>query len=158
MEVIYVGLSNKKNRRGMELPPLDESTNSGKLIKLIDQRSGVDSHKINLVPFTPEDEKGKICYPNKREVEENIEECIQYLHQNAPCIAFLLGKLVSKYILDYFKSSEVEANIRKVRGSDIYLASIDHPSFIQVYRRKSQEAYISGIADTIEKYSSNQLT
>ncbi len=155
MEVIYVGLSNKKNGRGVELPPLDESTNSGKLIKLIDQRSGVDSHKINLVPFTPEDGKGKIRYPNKKEVDESIEECVQYLYQNAPCLVFLLGRLVSKYMLDYLKTSEIESNIRKVKGNDIYLSPIDHPSFIQVYRRKWQEVYISSVVDTIEKYNSN---
>ena len=67
-KVVFVGLSNKKDKE-----PFDKTTNSGKIINEIINHLNYECHKLNLVPFTPTDESGKIRYPTNEEIKKSIK-------------------------------------------------------------------------------------
>jgi hypothetical protein len=60
-----VGLSNKPS-----LEPFDISTNSGKVLQMIIDKSACEFFKINLVDYAPLDSSNKLRYPSKKEIND----------------------------------------------------------------------------------------
>lgn len=151
-QVFWVGLS-AKTVTFEEEKPLSPTTNSGKLISSVEERcEGILTYKTNLVKCVPLDEKAKLRYPNKKEIDicfPNLEKEITDLK---PRLVFLLGDKVTKAISRHFGISFAawdEFNYKYVQRDDIYYISIHHPSYIHVYKRKQMEDYILKIEKMI---------
>jgi len=67
-KIAIVGISNKPN-----CSPMDDTTNTGKIINMIiEYFPEIEFYKTNLVNFAPLNELGKLRYPTKQEVNDNI--------------------------------------------------------------------------------------
>ena len=71
-DIMFVGISAKMKETEDEMP-LSENTNSGKLIKMIEERlleenSNISCYRSNMVKCVPLDKEGKIRYPNSLEI------------------------------------------------------------------------------------------
>lgn len=142
-DVMWVGLSAKQVKDINNSFPLQNDTNSGKIIKNIEENlSNLKFYKTNLVKCPPLDNKDKLRYPTTSEMNHCIENLLKEIDIIKPKIIVLLGNIVSKYIKKYLKDNQIKLNI----------ITIKHPSYIYVYKRK----YISNyIEDTKEKIINN---
>ena len=149
VEIMFVGISNKSDAMG-EMQPLDKTTPTGKIIHQIELKLGRECIKTNLVQFTPTDECGKIRYPNSSEIKTGLLECLRLIQSNAPCIVFLLGKLVQKSFFDNLKPKKLSDDLYQLE-ENIYLIPAYHPSYIHTYRRSQTDNYVDGIVNAVNK-------
>ena len=54
-DIIWLGISAKKNKHGVLEPPLSSLTKSGKIIDFIDRKLTKKTYRMNLVNFAPVD-------------------------------------------------------------------------------------------------------
>ena len=132
-KVLFIGLSNK-----IGCTPLQSGTISGDLIDKIIIGINAECYKANLVNFAPLDEKGKLRYPTKSEMNIGYKYLQEFIKEIKPDICILLGCKVSKYL-----SNKVNS------------ISIKHPSYIAVYKRKYIDEYIDGSINTINSTFDN---
>lgn len=145
-DVMWVGLSAKKVKDLEISYPLEEDTNSGKIIKEVEDRlSNVKFYKTNLVKCLPLDETGKIRYPNIEEMNACINNLIKEIQFLNPKIVFLLGNNVSNFVEKYIHKNNIKL--------DIYFKKIEHPSYIYVYKRKNKQDYINRLINYISSIS-----
>ena len=76
-DIMFLGISAKIKEKEDEMP-LSENTNSGKLIKMIEERlleenNNLLCYRSNMVKCVPLNEDGKIRYPDNLEIENCIE-------------------------------------------------------------------------------------
>lgn len=141
--VMWVGLSAKKVNNVLLSKPLDENTNSGSIIKKIENSlSNYTFYKTNLVKCLPLNEKGKLRYPTKDEMDACIENLLNEIDYIKPKIIFLLGHKVHDYITKYLK-------VNNINYSGIKIYYIEHPSYIYVYKRKNIDDYINKIVKIV---------
>ena len=143
-DIMFVGISAKIKEKEDEIP-LSENTNSGKLIKMIEERLVEENNNIlcyrsNMVKCVPLNEKGKIRYPDSLEIENCIDNLVYELSIVKPKIVILLGRLVEKYL----KKKIIELGYNVI--------TIYHPSYIYVYRKKEIEKYVEESSKNILKY------
>jgi len=132
-KVAIVGISNKQN-----CVPLDNSTNTGKIIdRIITYFPEVEFYKTNLVNFAPLNELGKLRYPTKQEVEDNMQFLLNNIRKFDVIIC--LGNKVTNYLT----------------GKIDNIISIKHPSYIWVYKRKELDGYINGTTEIIKEFLEN---
>lgn len=127
-DIVFVGISAKMKETEDEMP-LSENTNSGKLIKMIEERlleenSNISCYRSNMVKCVPLNEKGKIRNPDILEIENCIDNLVYELSIVKPKVVVLLGKLVEKNL----KKKIIEQGYNTI--------TIYHPSYIHVYRKK----------------------
>lgn len=101
-DIMFLGISAKMKEKEDEMP-LSENTNSGKLIKMIEERLLEENHNIscyrsNMVKCVPLNEEGKIRYPNILEIENCIDNIVYELSIVKPKVVVLLGRLVEKHL------------------------------------------------------------
>lgn len=141
-DVMWVGLSAKKVEDLKKNYPLEENTNSGKIIKEIeDILPNVNYYKTNLVKCLPLDDKGKIRYPNNKEMNACINNLIKEIEYLKPKIVFLLGNNVANFVENYIRKNNIKLNIN--------FKKIEHPSYIYIYKRKNKKNYINKLIDEI---------
>lgn len=143
-DIMIIGISAKMKETEDEIP-LSENTNSGKLIKMIEERLGEENNNVscyrsNMVKCVPLDEKGKIRYPDILEIENCINNLVYELSIVRPKIVVLLGRLVEKHL----KKKIIELGYNTI--------TIHHPSYIHVYRKKEIEKYVEESSKNILKY------
>lgn len=143
-DIMFVGISAKIKETEDEMP-LSENTNSGKLIKMIEERLLEENHNIscyrsNMVKCVPLNEKGKIRNPDILEIENCIDNLVYELSIVKPKVVVLLGRLVEKYL----KKKIIELGYNTI--------TIYHPSYIHVYRKKEIEKYVEESSKNILKY------
>ena len=143
-DIMFLGISAKIKETEDEIP-LSENTNSGKLIKMIEERlleenNNVSCYRSNMVKCVPLDEKGKIRYPNIWEIENCIDNLVYELSIVKPKVVVLLGRLVEKHL----KKKIIEFGYNTI--------TIYHPSYIHVYRKKEIEKYVEESSKNILKY------
>ena len=143
-DIMFVGISAKIKETEDEMP-LSENTNSGKLIKMIEERLLEENHNIscyrsNMVKCVPINEKGKIRYPDILEIENCIDNLVYELSIVKPKVVVLLGRLVEKHL----KKKIIEKGYNTI--------TIYHPSYIHVYRKKEIEKYVEESSKNILKY------
>ena len=137
-DVMWVGLSAKKVNDVLNDYPLQNDTNSGKLIERIEKANPQFSYyKTNLVKCLPLDREQKLRYPTQKEINEV-----------KPKVVFLLGGIVSKFVLSKVKDKTIT--------TDTKFVSIEHPSYISVYKRKFEQEYIDKISSYINENISCQ--
>ena len=143
-DIMIMGISAKMKETEDEIP-LSENTNSGKLIKMIEERLGEENNNVscyrsNMVKCVPLNEKGKIRYPDSLEIENCIENLVYELSIVKPKVVVLLGRLVEKHL----KKKIIELGYNTI--------TIYHPSYIHVYRKKEIEKYVEESSKNILKY------
>lgn len=141
-DVMWVGLSAKKVNDINNNYPLEEDTNSGKIIKEIeDSLPNVNYYKTNLVKCLPLDNEGKIRYPSNEEMIICIKNLIIEIEFLKPRIVFLLGNNVANFVKKYISENNIELNV--------ILKKIEHPSYIYIYKRKNKQLYIDKVINDI---------
>ena len=143
-EIMVLGISAKMKETEDEMS-LSENTNSGKLIKMIEERlleenNNLLCYRSNMVKCVPLNEEGKIRYPDNLEIENCIENLEYELNIVKPKVVVFLGRLVEKYLKK--KIIEIGYNV----------ITIYHPSYIYVYRKKEIEKYVEESSKNILKY------
>ena len=143
-DIMFLGISAKMKETENEMP-LSENTNSGKLIKKIEERLVEENHNIscyrsNMVKCVPLNEDGKIRYPDNLEIENCIENLEYELNIVKPKLVVFLGRLVEKYL----KKKIIELGYNVI--------TIYHPSYIYMYRKKEIEKYVEESSKNILKY------
>ena len=143
-DIMFVGISAKMKETEDEML-LSENTNSGKLIKMIEERllkenNNISCYRSNMVKCVPLNEKGKIRYPDSLEIENCIDNLVYELSIVKPKVVVLLGRLVDKHLK------------KKVNEQGYNTITIYHPSYIYVYRKKEIEKYVEESSKNILKY------
>lgn len=143
-DIMFLGISAKLKETEDEIP-LSENTNSGKLIKMIEERlleenSNISCYRSNMVKCVPLDKEGKIRYPDILEIENCIDNLVYELSIVKPKVVVLLGRLVEKHLK------------KKINELVYNTITIYHPSYIHVYRKKEIEKYIEESSKNILKY------
>lgn len=143
-DIMFLGISAKMKETEDEMP-LSENTNSGKLIKMIEERlleenNNLLCYRSNMVKCVPLNEDGKIRYPDNLEIENCIENLEYELNIVNPKVVVFLGRLVEKYLK------------KKIIELGYNLITIYHPSYIYVYRKKEIEKYVEESSKNILKY------
>ena len=143
-DIMFLGISAKMKETEDEMP-LAENTNSGKLIKMIEERlleenNNLLCYRSNMVKCVPLNEEGKIRYPDNLEIENCIENLEYELNIVNPKVVVFLGRLVEKYL----KKKIIELGYNVI--------TIYHPSYIYVYRKKEIEKYVEESSKNILKY------
>lgn len=143
-DIMFLGISAKIKEKEDEMP-LSENTNSGKLIKMIEERllkenNNLSCYRSNMVKCVPLDKEGKIRYPDILEIENCIDNIVYELSIVKPKVVVLLGRLVEKHL----KKKIVELGYNTI--------TIYHPSYIYVYRKKEIEKYVEESSKNILKY------
>jgi len=143
-DVMWVGLSATKVENIEIDYPLKENTNSGKIIKEIENAlPNIKYYKTNLVKCLPLNDRGKIRYPSKEEMSVCIKNLINEIEILKPKIVFLLGNNVADFIEKYIKEHNIKLNTS--------LKRIEHPSYIYIYKRKNKQDYINKVTNYIKK-------
>ena len=143
-DIMFLGISAKMKEKEDEMP-LSENINSGKLIKMIEERlleenNNLLCYRSNMVKCVPLNEDGKIRYPDNLEIENCIENLEYELNIVKPKLVVLLGRLVEKYL----KKKIIELGYNVI--------TIYHPSYIYMYRKKEIEKYVEESSKNILKY------
>ena len=143
-DIVFLGISAKMKETEDKMP-LSENTNSGKLIKMIEERllkenNNISCYRSNMVKCVPINEKGKIRYPDILEIENCIDNLVYELSIVKPKVVVLLGRLVEKHL----KKKIIEKGYNTI--------TIYHPSYIHVYRKKEIEKYVEESSKNILKY------
>ena len=143
-DIMFLGISAKIKEKEDEMP-LSENTNSGKLIKMIEERlleenNNLLCYRSNMVKCVPLNEKGKIRYPDNLEIENCIENLEYELNIVNPKVVVFLGRLVEKHLK------------KKIMELGYNTITIYHPSYIHVYRKKEIEKYVEESSKNILKY------
>lgn len=143
-DIMFLGISAKMKETEDEMP-LSENTNSGKLIKMIEERlleenNNLLCYRSNMVKCVPLNEEGKIRYPDNLEIENCIQNLEYELNIVNPKVVVFLGRLVEKYL----KKKIIELGYNVI--------TIYHPSYIYVYRKKEIEKYVEESSKNILKY------
>ena len=157
-KVFWVGLSAKKSTHDNERP-LSSTTNSGKIIAQVEERcTGIPMYKTNIVKCLPLDNRYKLRYPSKSEIEVCISNLDSEISALSPSIVFLLGSKVTEAVGRYFQiefESWIDFYYKPKLYKGIYFVSIQHPSYIHVYKRKRLNDYIYALERIISDYSVN---
>lgn len=152
--VFWVGLSSVMFTEEEIKLPLSPNTKSGSLIHEIEEPflDTISFYKTNIVKCLPL-LNDKIRYPSKKEIEKCYPNFIDEIEELKPKIVFLLGKIVSDFILNkiFIKSYHLDEtfNYQSYLFEGIVYIPIHHPSFILVYRRKRVVDYINGISNNL---------
>ncbi len=148
--IFFVGLSAKIKKDQSETP-LDETTNSGSIIKQIENEIKTQVYKTNIVKCVPLN-NNKLRYPNKIEMDSCYNNFLTEIKKLNPKIIFLLGNQVTKFIEN--KNNIILKNNQIFKINNIYYISIKHPSYIYVYKRKEINIYIEKIKNIINQIGS----
>jgi hypothetical protein len=134
ISVFFVGLSHKCGKHGEVLEAFCDSTNSGKVISEILRKSnGIAVYMTNLVEWVPIDDQGKIRYPNLEEKQTWLVELEKDIKTYKPKQIFCFGKQVSDFV------------VNNISINNVKIISVEHPSYIAIYKRKHMEEYIVNI-------------
>lgn len=144
-DVMWIGLSAKKVNDFDNSVPLDNNTNSGKIIEQIESKLPHSCfYKTNLVKCLPLNENNKLRYPTKEEMNFCIDNLLLEIKELNPKVIFVLGRRTFDFICKYFDSNGLDKQ---------KLIYIEHPSYIYVYKRK----YIDDYIDKVVNICNNEL-
>lgn len=151
-DVFFVGLSAKIIKEKGDIP-LSSNTNSGMIIKKIeDLLKPISIYRTNLVKCVPLDEKDKLRYPAKGEINSCINNLICEINTIKPKIVFLLGEKVTSAVENYSNinfDKWDDFNYKYKMLNDVYYVPIHHPSYIYVYKKKQIEEYVIAVKDVV---------
>ena len=144
VDILWVGLSDKP----LQTYPLSPTTNSGALISQIESHlPNTTALRTNLVKFAPLDSAGMLRYPNKKEIEASMPAFVKEIETANPRVVFLLGRQVAEAVSKAF-GFELRKSFwgKPVESGGRFFVPIQHPSYIQSYRRRMYWEYVSQVA------------
>ncbi len=155
-DVMWVGLSAVKVDDVKKDIPLSSKTNSGKLIKSIEDTAGnIQFYKTNLVKCLPLNEN-KIRYPNHNEMSVCYDNIVSEIMLLQPKIIFLLGKKVYEFFAkkEHINVSglNIDFDYEELSMFGTTVVPIHHPSYILIYKRGLVERYISAVSVLCVEY------
>jgi uracil-DNA glycosylase family 4 len=155
-DVMWVGLSAKLARGKGVISPLCIESNTGKIVSNIESELfGHTFYKTNAVKCPPLGDNNKLRYPTKLELEvcfSNLEYEISIVR---PKVIILLGEKTSSFFYDKMNIIKTDNEIpykyipNYINGTAVI--SVEHPSFIRIYRYKERHNYEKGIVRSIKK-------
>lgn len=154
--ILWVGLSAKK-RKTVTLPPLCETTVSGRLVTEATERMPAFAHhRTNLVAFAPMDSKNRLRYPTDEEMRCGAGNLIKAINNLQPTIVVLLGAKTANAVFTGLKSNHRVTSFRDYEYSALTIngtafVPVHHPSYIAVYKRKTKARYFAAISASINK-------
>ena len=144
IDVMWVGLSAKEVNDIDKNIPLENNTNSGRIIEKIENNfDDISFYKTNLVKCLPLDNNKKLRYPTKKEIDMCINNLLCEISYFKPKVIFLLGNKVSSYVEKYLKNNNILINSK--------IITIYHPSYIWIYKKKELDKYIEDITLNIKE-------
>lgn len=153
-DIMWIGLSAKKVDDIDDDVPLSPLTKSGKVLTFVEELfEDLTTYKTNLVKCLPLDSEGKLRYPTKAEINACVPHIETEINWLKPKLVILLGEKVSAAVLNYFgilvqkKSNDYEYST--VFHNGIRFISVQHPSYIAVYRRNDMPHYALGISNVV---------
>lgn len=142
-DIMWVGLSAKSVDNFDRSIPLNNDTNSGKIIEMIEKKLPKYSfYKTNLVKCLPLDNSKKLRYPDVNEMNKCINNLLYEIEIVKPNVIFILGKQAYNFIDNYINKNELHI-------SNYYY--VEHPSYIYIYKKKYINEYIDKIIKICEK-------
>jgi uracil-DNA glycosylase len=153
-QIFWVGLSAKTITNDNEFP-LSPSTNTGRIIKIIEENiNSISSYKTNLVKCVPLNEKQKLRYPYKSEIDTCFSHLVQEINELTPRVIILLGNTVTNTISQHFTVSfkpwkDFNYIYKELNGT--YFIPIHHPSYIYIYKRKRINEYMDNVTHLINQ-------
>lgn len=149
-DIMWVGLSAKKVSDINTSIPLQDDTNSGKIIKQIEESlPNYTFYKTNLTKCLPLDNQNKIRYPKKEEMGKCMPNLLLEINIVKPKVIFLLGKKIYDFITKYIDQNKI-----KIDAKIYYL---EHPSYIYIYKRKYINDYINKVQNIINSVDKTTL-
>lgn len=119
----------------------------------------VSFYKTNLVKCLPLKENKKIRYPKIDEMKSCFENLQYEINSSKPRVVFLLGKIVSEFIIGIEKAIKPflddKFNYKPYKVDNTYYIPIHHPSYILVYKRKYLEKYVTNITRLLANFATN---
>jgi len=152
VNVMWVGLSAKKDIGVKKSLPLNIDTNTGKLVAEIEaQCRSVFFYRTNLVKFPPLDFDGKLRYPTFNECVSCYPELLVEIQKVNPHIVLLLGSKTATFVLNQlgFKMPKLSYKYQVFDYKGTWYIPIHHPSYIMVYKRKEKAQYVQAIKDIV---------
>lgn len=157
VNVMWVGLSAKKDIGAEKSTPLNTDTNTGRLVAEIEaQCRSVSFYKTNLVKFFPLDSNGKLRYPTFDECALCYPELLAEIRKVNPRVVLLLGNKTTTFVFNQlgFKMSKLSYEYQAFKYEKRWYVHIHHPSYIMVYKRKEKDRYIQAVKTVIERLTS----
>lgn len=154
MKILWIGLSAQLSKEGATLPPLDDSTPSGKLIATIEDKcTGFVFKRTNLVFFAPLNKQGKLRYPTSAEMKKSVALLNNTIKEFNPDLVFMLGNQVGKFLISEKNLQKIEDYIVENTFMDTHIlyTQIYHPSYILIYKRKFIDDYIQTITRAMDE-------
>lgn len=155
-DVMWIGLSAKKiGMQSEDEYPLSPLTKSGQLIKQIESSfEDVVTYKTNLVKCLPLDRSGKLRYPSNEEITKCVHHIKYEIDMLKPKIVIMLGQLVTDAVAKFFgiridKSTSFDYTYEHYNG--VYFISVQHPSYISVYKREFISNYQTAITRLVQE-------
>jgi len=154
IDVLWVGLSAKKQKDGSIAIPLSPDTNTGRIIQKVELGlEGCNFAKTNLVKCAPLDKNDKLRYPTNKEMNFCYHFLVDEINDLRPKIVFLLGLNVANFVLNKNRIKHVgldsEYNYANYKWENIIFIPIHHPSFIHIYKRKQLDVYVEKLQNII---------
>ncbi|MBR1926099.1 MAG: uracil-DNA glycosylase family protein [Clostridia bacterium] len=138
-DIMWVGLSAKQVVNVDKSIPLENNTNSGKILEIIEKRlPHLKFYKTNLVKCLPLNMSNQLRYPTTDEMFCCFHNLIYEINKIKPKIIFLLGKKVYDFVC------------KNIEGKGFDYANlfyVEHPSYIYVYKRKRINDYVDKIVN-----------
>lgn len=149
--IFFVWLSHKSDKDKNVLDAFCTTTASWKLIHSIKNQTETSIHLANLVKWVPLDKDNKIRYPSDIEKQIWLRELKNEILIYKPTKIFLFGKQVSDVFMKDQDIEKIHETLYKFQ--DTYIISVEHPSFISVYKRDYIEQYCKNILYLIDDIS-----
>jgi len=159
-DVFWVGLSAVRVENVENEIPLCAKTNSGKLIcKIESSMKDIQFYKTNIVKCLPLRDS-KIRYPNSKEMSACYNHLIDEIKAFKPKIVFLLGKIICDFVQkkENISPTKLHSNFeyKKFHILNTTIVPIHHPSYIQIYKRKQVDRYISALENITMQGAKNE--
>lgn len=152
-DVMWVGVSLKKCMKPEDaLSPL---SSSGNLLRKIESvYTGAAYYRTNILKCAPTDINGKLRYPTNQEIENCYSFLEKEIQDTTPKIIFLLGGLVSKFVLNKlnipFSHFPANYHYQTYMMNGIKYVAIHHPSYINIYKKRTENQYIESIVKLVK--------
>ncbi len=157
--VMWVGLSAKKDIGVEKSEPLNENTNSGKLVAEIEACFRFAYfYRTNLVKFPPLDSIGKLRYPTIKECALCFSELLAEIQEINPRVILLLGNKTAVFVFRQFglRVPKLSYKYQFFKYEKRWYVPIHHPSYIAAYKRREKEKYIQAVKVVIDKCFSKE--
>ena len=152
-DVMWVGISLKKNMNISDA--LNPAFASGNLLyKIEEKNTKLTYYRTNIIKCAPINKNNKLRYPTYQEMENCYPTLLEEINIAKPKFVFLLGSLVAKFVFDKLNIShsllpkDYNYIVKDIEG--IKYVAIHHPSYINVYKRNSENEYIKAVSKLME--------